>query len=92
MTETTLAPRLAPKTAAADATALGWSRPTLFILMWSSGYIAGAIGIHYAPPFVMTTLRFALAAVVLLAVALVMRAKWPATRAEFMALVRGGQR
>jgi drug/metabolite transporter (DMT)-like permease len=87
MTETTLAPRVTPKAVpagvTADPTALGWSRPTLFILMWSSGYIAGAIGIHYAPPFLMTTLRFALAAVVLLAVALVMRAKWPATRAEF---------
>ncbi|WP_372421691.1 hypothetical protein [Salinarimonas chemoclinalis] len=37
------------------------SLPMIFIVLWSSGYIGGAIGILYAEPFTMTFLRFALA-------------------------------
>lgn len=51
--------------------------PPAFILLWSSGYIGGAIGVKYAPPFTMTFCRFALAAAIFLGVALVIKAKWP---------------
>ena len=51
--------------------------PAIFILLWSSGYIGGAVGLHYAEPFTMTFLRFATAAAVLLVIAIAMRAPWP---------------
>lgn len=52
--------------------------PFLFILMWSSGYVVGKLALPHAGPFTLLLLRFALAALVLLAIALVTRAPWPA--------------
>ncbi|AZF11399.1 Permease of the drug/metabolite transporter (DMT) superfamily [Pseudomonas sp. R2-37-08W] len=51
--------------------------PITFILLWSSGYIGGAFGVRYGEPFTMTFYRFALAALVFLGVALVIKAQWP---------------
>jgi len=51
--------------------------PFLFILMWSSGYVVGKLALPYAGPFTLLFLRFAVAALVLLAIALVTRAPWP---------------
>ncbi|SHG79677.1 DMT family transporter [Pollutimonas bauzanensis] len=51
--------------------------PALFILMWSSGYVAGKIGLPYAGPFTLIFIRFASAAIILLAVTLATQAPWP---------------
>lgn len=51
--------------------------PFVFIILWSSGYIGGAIGLHYAEPFTMTFLRFGTAGILLLIIALAMGAPWP---------------
>src|SRR5690348_1981512 len=40
-----------------------------FVVLWSSGFVAGAIGTDHAPALALTTYRFALAAVVLAALA-----------------------
>ena len=56
--------------------------PISFIILWSSGYIGGAIGLHYAEPFTMTFLRFATAGLLLLLIAFVMRAPWPESWAK----------
>lgn len=53
------------------------SLPLLFILLWSSGYVAGRLGLPHTGPFTLLTLRFGLAALVLLIVALASRAPWP---------------
>ncbi len=53
------------------------SMPLLFIILWSSGYIGGAVGLEYAEPFTMTLFRFGSAAVILLAVAVLLKAPWP---------------
>ena len=59
------------------ASPLGW--PTVFIGLWSSGYVAGKVGLPYAGPFTLIFLRFSLAAMVLLAVSLLTQAPWPRT-------------
>ena len=51
--------------------------PFSFIVLWSSGYIGGAIGILYAEPFTMTFLRFSLAGAIVLCFALATRTPWP---------------
>ena len=51
--------------------------PFLFILMWSSGYVVGKLALPYAGPFTLLFLRFGVAALVLLVMALVTRAPWP---------------
>jgi drug/metabolite transporter (DMT)-like permease len=51
--------------------------PLSFIILWSSGYIGGAIGILYAEPFTMTFLRFSLAGLLIFGFAVLTRAPLP---------------
>lgn len=53
------------------------SLPLLFILLWSSGYVAGKLALPHTGPLTLLTLRFGLAAAVLLAVAVLTGAPWP---------------
>jgi drug/metabolite transporter (DMT)-like permease len=64
--------------------------PLLFIGMWSSGYVVGKLAVPDAAPFTLLSLRFGLAALVLLLVALASRAPWPANRKQFGHLVMVG--
>ena len=59
------------------------SLPLLFILLWSSGYVAGKLALPHTGPLTLLTLRFGLAAVVLLAVALLTGAPWPRRAREW---------
>jgi drug/metabolite transporter (DMT)-like permease len=59
------------------------SLPLLFILLWSSGYVAGKLALPHTGPLTLLTLRFGLAAVVLLAVALATGAPWPQRRQDW---------
>ncbi len=61
--------------------------PFLFIAMWSSGYVVGKLALPFAGAYTLTFIRFATAALILLAVALVTRAPWPRTRAQYGHLV-----
>jgi drug/metabolite transporter (DMT)-like permease len=61
--------------------------PFLFIIMWSSGYVAGKIGLPYAGPFTLILIRFSSAALILLAVAFATKAVWPKTLKEYMHLI-----
>jgi drug/metabolite transporter (DMT)-like permease len=61
--------------------------PMMFILMWSSGYVVGKLALPFAGPFTLLVLRFGLAALVLLIVAIVTRAPWPRERAQYAHLV-----
>ncbi|MEU5882977.1 DMT family transporter [Spirillospora sp. NPDC047279] len=54
--------------------------PPVFVLLWSSAFIAGAIGVDAAPPLLLTFARFALAGLLLTGLALVLRAPWPRGR------------
>lgn len=53
------------------------SLPLLFILLWSSGYVAGKLALPHTGPLTLLTLRFGLAAVVLLTLAAATGAPWP---------------
>lgn len=60
--------------------------PTLFILMWSSGYVAGKLGLPYAGPFTLIFIRFSIAALVLLLVAWLTGAPWPRKPIQYLHL------
>ncbi|WP_280351784.1 DMT family transporter [Nocardia abscessus] len=49
----------------------------LFVVLWSSAFIAGVIGVGAAPPLLVLFARFAIAAVLLTAYALAVRVTWP---------------
>jgi drug/metabolite transporter (DMT)-like permease len=54
--------------------------PPVFVVLWSSAFIAAAIGTGAAPPLLLTGSRFAAAGLVLTLLALVTRARWPRGR------------
>ncbi|MFZ4285374.1 DMT family transporter [Variovorax sp. HJSM1_2] len=57
----------------------GASLPLTFILLWSSGYVAGKLALPHVGPFTLLVLRFGLAALVLGLVSWLSRAPWPNT-------------
>jgi len=79
--------RLALPAAATLVRLTGFALPLLFIAMWSSGYVVGKLAVPYAGPFTLLAIRFGLASLVLLAVALAARAPWPASRRQLGHLV-----
>ena len=56
--------------------------PALFVVLWSSGFIAAKAGLHAAEPLTFLALRFSLVGLLMLAVVAVMRAPWPRTWGE----------
>lgn len=55
--------------------------PAVFVVLWSSAFIAGIPGVAAAPPLLLMFARFALAGVLLAGYALITRAPWPRGRA-----------
>ena len=51
--------------------------PTIFVFLWSTGFVASKVGLPYAGPFTFLELRYALTITLLGSVALLMRAPWP---------------
>ena len=68
-------------------TASVFTLPFLFILMWSSGYVVGKVGLPYAGPFTLLFLRFGVAALVLLIAAVLSHAPWPKDFKQFGHLI-----
>jgi drug/metabolite transporter (DMT)-like permease len=53
--------------------------PGLFVLLWSTGFIAAKFGLPYAPPLSFLLLRFTLVAALMTAIAVATGAPWPRT-------------
>lgn len=51
--------------------------PAVFVLIWSTGFFIGKLGLAYAPPFTLLAMRFAITAVLMIAAAVALRAAWP---------------
>src|SRR4051812_8748649 len=56
--------------------------PTLFVLLWSTGFIAAKYGLPYAPPLKFLVVRFALVTALMTAVTFITRAPWPTSRGQ----------
>jgi drug/metabolite transporter (DMT)-like permease len=56
--------------------------PALFVLLWSTGFIAAKYGLPYAPPLSFLLVRFSLVATLMAVVAWATRAAWPRTSRE----------
>ncbi len=63
--------------------------PALFVVLWSTGFIGARLGMPHAEPLSFLSLRYGLVLVILLLVALVMRAPWPGVRVAFHSMVVG---
>src|SRR5215831_11086348 len=62
----------------------------VFVVLWSSAWIAGKVGLPYAGPFTLLLIRFSVAGAVLLLVAFASGAPWPAKLADYVHLAVAG--
>lgn len=63
--------------------------PLIFTLLWSSGWIVAGYSARYADPLTFLAVRFALAGLLIAAIAFAMGAPWPKGRAIIDCLVTG---
>jgi len=56
--------------------------PALFVVLWSTGFIGARLGLPHAGPLTFLTLRYGLAAALLVLIALATRAPWPRRAGE----------
>lgn len=80
----------APTTTPARQISFASLAPAIFVLLWSTGFIASKYGLPYAEPFTYLSIRFLLAGILLLGIALATRASWPKTRREFFHIGMSG--
>lgn len=64
--------------------------PILFVLIWSTGWISARFGAPYADPLTFLTIRYALAAAVVAALAVAGGAPWPARRKDYLHAMASG--
>ncbi|MGE5147492.1 MAG: DMT family transporter [Candidatus Eiseniibacteriota bacterium] len=64
--------------------------PGLFVVLWSSGYVFGKLGLPYAGPATFLTLRFCIVVALMLPVALITRSDWPRSWRAFGHIVAAG--
>ncbi len=75
-----------------------WSRytPALFVILWSTGFIGSKLGTPYAEPFTFLLLRFTFVIVLMLPIAVLVKAAWPRSMRETThiavagAMIQGG--
>jgi drug/metabolite transporter (DMT)-like permease len=58
--------------------------PLLFVVLWSTGFIGAKLGLPDCEPLTLLTLRYLAVLLVMGAVALVTRARWPAAPAQWL--------
>ncbi|MEP7182309.1 MAG: DMT family transporter [Betaproteobacteria bacterium] len=61
--------------------------PALFVLLWSTGFIAAKYGLPHAPPLTFLLYRFVLVAALMALVAAATRAPWPRSRRDIAHVV-----
>ncbi|KUO60060.1 MAG: hypothetical protein APF80_08070 [Alphaproteobacteria bacterium BRH_c36] len=63
--------------------------PLLFVLLWSTGFIASKVGAHHAEPFSFLAVRFAFVLAILLPWALMRKTVWPSRQVMVQAALTG---
>ena len=63
--------------------------PALFVVMWATGYVVARLSAPHVDPLTFLAIRFPIAGVIFLAIALLVRAPWPGQRLAVHAMVAG---
>lgn len=61
-----------------------------FVALWGTGFVGAKFGLPWADPVDFLAVRFVIVAVVMVAVALLLRAPWPARRIDFVHIAIAG--
>jgi drug/metabolite transporter (DMT)-like permease len=64
--------------------------PALFVVLWATGFISAKYGLPYAPPAKFLVARFGLVILLMIAVATLARAPWPADRRQTIHIAIAG--
>lgn len=64
--------------------------PALFVVLWSTGFISAKFGLPYAGPLTFILHRLALVAGLMIAVSLLVRARWPVRPITWLHLIAAG--
>ena len=65
------------------------SAPVLFVLMWATGFVVARLSAPHADPLTFLAIRFPIAGVLFVLIALALSAPWPYGRQAFHATVAG---
>ncbi len=71
------AERRPPAAATPDRALLAKAAPAIFVLLWATGFLVAKLGVPYAHALTILSIRFALAALMMVGIALLTRAPWP---------------
>ena len=63
--------------------------PVLFVLMWATGFVVARLSAPHADPLIFLSIRFPIAGLCFVAIAVALRAPWPDSRQAFHATVAG---
>lgn len=63
--------------------------PALFVVLWSTGFVAAKAGLPYAEPMTFLALRFAIVCALMAPAAFLLRAAWPGPRAAIHVAIVG---
>lgn len=69
--------------------AAAWAFPSLFVFLWSTGFIGAKLGLPYAEPATFLVLRFLLVVAILVPVCYIVKAPWPTSRGFADTVVSG---
>ena len=64
--------------------------PTVFVLLWSTGFVGAKFGLPYAEPFTFLAIRFSIVAIILFVIVLIFRAPWPSRPMMYFHLAVSG--
>lgn len=57
--------------------------PSAFVCLWATGFIGGKLGLPFAEPLTFLLIRFIAVLLILIPIALLMKAPWPASKADW---------
>lgn len=63
--------------------------PVIFVVLWGTGFVGARLGMPYSEPGTFLAIRFAIACILLCAIAAILRAPWPGRRLAFHAIIIG---
>lgn len=64
--------------------------PLLFVVLYGSGFVGAKLGLPDAGPFTFLALRFALASIIMVVIALAIKAPWPSSPTEWLHIAGAG--
>jgi drug/metabolite transporter (DMT)-like permease len=77
------------KTLLVNGLDVAWAFPGVFVILWSTGFVAAKLGLPYAEPATFLVLRFVLVIAILLPICWLSRAPWPSPKPVLQMAIAG---